>query len=76
MQPVHHTFEELFLQLGLGNSQDEIDQFIADHSPLPNHIPLTEAPFWTPAQAEFIRQAIEEDSDWSEVVDELNAALR
>ncbi len=76
MQPVHHTFEELFLQLGLGNSQDEIDQFIADHSPLPNNIPLTEAPFWKPDQAEFIRQAIEEDSDWSEVVDELNAALR
>ncbi len=76
MQHEPHTFEELFLQLGLGNTQAEIDQFIAEHNPLPNNIPLAEAPFWKPDQAEFLKEAIEEDSDWSVVVDELNAALR
>jgi hypothetical protein len=42
---------------------------------LANEVPLHEAPFWTPSQAEFLRDAVCEDSDWAEVVDELNAGL-
>ncbi|HFB65182.1 MAG TPA: DUF2789 domain-containing protein [Aeromonadales bacterium] len=76
MKAEYHSLNDLFLQLGLGNTDKDIDNFISSHSPLPESVALADAPFWTPAQAEFIREAIEEDSDWSEVVDELNAALR
>lgn len=76
MEHGFHPFHELFEQLGLPSDPDSIRQFIARHAPLPHDVPLPEAPFWTPAQAAFLREAIEADSDWAEVVDELNAALR
>ena len=37
---------------------------------------LHEAAFWTPAQADFLREEILEDADWAEAVDELNVRLR
>jgi uncharacterized NAD(P)/FAD-binding protein YdhS len=37
---------------------------------------LADAPFWSFAQAVFLREVREADSDWSEVVDALNVALR
>jgi hypothetical protein len=76
MEHNFHPFHELFEQLGLPSTPDAIREFIARHRPLPHDIPLHEAPFWTPAQAAFLREAIEADSDWAEVVDALNAALR
>ena len=39
-------------------------------------VQLAEAAFWTPAQAGFLREAILEDADWAEVIDELNNDLR
>ncbi|MCZ6828231.1 MAG: DUF2789 family protein [Gammaproteobacteria bacterium] len=39
-------------------------------------IPLDHAAFWNTGQAQFIREALEQDSDWSEVVDQLDALLR
>jgi len=74
MDTSKHTMPMLFLQLGLPAGPEEIQSFIERHKGLP--IPLAEADFWTPAQAEFLRVAIDEDSDWCEVVDELNALLR
>lgn len=71
-----HSFSELFKQLGLGSSHDEIESFLSEHAPLATEILLSEAPFWSPAQAAFLREARESDSDWSEVVDALNVALR
>ena len=38
--------------------------------------PPADAPFWTPAQADFLRQALAEDADWSEEVDELAVLLQ
>ncbi len=71
-----HTIETFFEQLGLASSEAEIDQFIASHSPLDSSIALDQAPFWNPAQAAFIRDALAQDSDWAEVADELSTRLR
>jgi Protein of unknown function (DUF2789) len=74
-KPMHHL-SDLFAQLGLPNDDQAIQHFIASHAPLPGDYRLPEAPFWTPAQAVFLREAILQDSDWVEMVDQLSVALR
>lgn len=76
MEHPFHSFSELFKQLGLGDSHEEIENFLSEHAPLPTEILLSDAPFWSSAQAALLREARESDSDWSEVVDALNVALR
>ena len=71
-----HTFSALFEQLGLPSDSRSIEEFIATHAPLEPSTRLAEAPFWTPAQSAFINEALHEDSDWAEIVDQLNASLR
>ena len=71
-----HDMNALFQQLGLASQSEAIEQFIESHKPLANHIPLPEASFWNAGQAEFLREVLEEDSDWTELVDELDARLR
>jgi Protein of unknown function (DUF2789) len=71
-----HHFSDLFAQLGLPNDEYAIQRFIASHAPLSPDFRLPEAPFWTPAQAAFLREAILQDSDWVEMVDQLSVALR
>lgn len=70
-----HTLPNLFLQLGLNNSEQAIADFVSTHR-LDGNGPLHDAGFWTPAQAAFIRECLEEDSDWAEVVDQLSVQLR
>jgi hypothetical protein len=74
-KPVHH-FTELFEQLGLPADEASIRDFIERHAPLPETLQLHEAPFWSESQAAFIFNALEEDADWAEVVDHLDASLR
>lgn len=76
MEKPVYRFRDLFAQLGLPNRDQDILQFIANHRPLDRGIDLPDAPFWSPAQASFLREALEQDSSWSELVDQLNAALR
>jgi len=76
VEPPFHPFHELFEQLGLGGSPEEIQSFLQSHSPLPLEVELPDALFWTPSQAGFLSEALTDDSDWSEVVDALNVALR
>ncbi|MFZ2293836.1 MAG: DUF2789 domain-containing protein [Polaromonas sp.] len=71
-----HRFSELFAQLGLPADAQSIGQFIATHAPLASDIDLPDAKFWTPAQAEFLKEEKLEDADWAELVDQLNLALR
>jgi len=71
-----HRFHDLFSQLGLPSDEAAIQQFIATHAPLAAEIALADAAFWTPAQAQFLREALAQDADWAELVDQLNAALR
>lgn len=65
----------LFAQLGLPAEDAAIDGFIALHSPLPEDVRLAEAPFWSPAQAGFLREGVLVDADWAEVIDRLNGEL-
>lgn len=76
MEPPVHHFTELFEQLGLPADDASIQAFIERHAPLPKEMPLHEAPFWSAAQAEFLHNALDEDADWAEVVDHLDASLR
>ncbi|WP_163575631.1 DUF2789 domain-containing protein [Halomonas faecis] len=71
-----HPFTELFQQLGLPADDTSIKAFIERHAPLPKEIPLHEAPFWNDAQSEFLHEALDDDADWAEVVDHLDASLR
>lgn len=65
----------LFKQLGLESDQESIDNFLVTHS-LADTVSLAEAPFWNNAQQAFIREAIAEDAQWSEVIDQLDTLLR
>ncbi|WP_326541371.1 DUF2789 domain-containing protein [Pseudorhodoferax sp.] len=70
-----HTMHDLFDQLGLPSDEAAIQQFVARHRPLPQDLPLADAPFWTPAQSQFLREQLQRDADWAEVVDQLNMSL-
>jgi hypothetical protein len=37
---------------------------------------LADAFFWSPSQAQFLRDDILDDADWAEVVDQLDVLLR
>ncbi|THF62551.1 DUF2789 domain-containing protein [Pseudothauera rhizosphaerae] len=76
METSNHAFSDLFAQLGLPGDAAAITRFITTHRPLPEDVELADAPFWTPAQAAFLREELGEDADWAELVDQLNAALR
>ena len=73
METPIHTINNLFAQLGLPSDTAAIDNFIAAHAPLASDIQLADAPFWSDAQATFLREEIREDADWAEVVDQLDA---
>ena len=73
-RPVH-SMSNLFAQLGQASDEKAIAQFIESRRPLANGMQLHEAPFWTPSQAGFLREVIQDDADWSEVADALNVGL-
>ncbi|KJY82283.1 hypothetical protein TW81_14380 [Vibrio galatheae] len=76
MELHQHNMADLFNQLGLGSSSQEIKQFVNSHRQQHSSEPLHHASFWNPSQAAFLKQAIEEDADWAELVDQLNIMLR
>lgn len=76
METQIHPLSSLFDQLGLESSKQEIQDFINQHCPISREIELHEASFWNASQAAFLKQAIDEDADWAEVVDQLNIMLR
>lgn len=65
----------LFAQLGLPADPASIDEFIARHRPLPNHMKVSEALFWSDAQGDLLKELLLEDAEWAPVVDELNVRL-
>lgn len=70
-----HSMGSLFGQLGLDSSEEGIERFIEQHRGLSNTQWLHEAPFWSQAQAQFLKDAIEEDAAWAEIIDQLNVRL-
>ena len=75
MDTAPHNLSTLFEQLGMPSDASAIENFIAQHRPLPDDVGISEAPFWNANQAEFIRRAWEEDADWADTIDELNVRL-
>lgn len=71
-----HNMTSLFKQLGLNGDTQAIDRFVSAHSPLERQINITDAPFWTATQAEFLKESMAEDADWTEVIEVLDARLR
>ena len=75
MDTTKHDISTLFSQLGLPNSEGEIDAFIASHE-IADTTLLQDAPFWDEGQRHFIAESLAEDGAWSEVIDELDVRLR
>ena len=71
-----HNMSDLFAQLGLPDGDQDIDKFIHLHRPLADSLSLEKAVFWNIGQSQFIHEALFDDSDWSELVDQLNSRLR
>ncbi|MBL4835605.1 MAG: DUF2789 domain-containing protein [Pseudomonas sp.] len=75
MDTQHKNMQTLFEQLGLDGDEASIEAFIAEHYPMPDDVKLSEAPFWSPGQAAFLKEEIVEDAEWAPIVDELNVRL-
>ncbi|TMO87805.1 DUF2789 domain-containing protein [Pseudoalteromonas spongiae] len=75
MESGSHTMNDLFSQLGLDSTDEAIEQFIATHK-ISLSLILADAPFWSQSQASFIKESIEQDADWCEIIDQLNSLLR
>lgn len=76
METPIHSLSTLFDQLGLDSTDQAIEGFINRNKPLPGHVELYEAGFWNASQASFLKQAKDDDADWAEIVDQLDAMLR
>ncbi|MDH4561716.1 DUF2789 domain-containing protein [Pseudomonas sp. BN411] len=74
MDTSHHSLSALFDQLGLPSDKSGIERFVANHR-LAVGQPLPDAPFWNKSQSAFLRDALVEDSDWTEEADELAVLL-
>lgn len=75
MESPIHGLGDLFRQLGLPDDPASIESFIATHRPLAAGVALADAPFWSPSQAQFLREEISDDADWAELVDSLASLL-
>ncbi|WP_206485418.1 DUF2789 domain-containing protein [Thalassotalea sp. G2M2-11] len=71
-----HTLACLFSQIGLDSEAQAIKTFIRKHRGIPADVSLANANFWNESQSAFITEALQDDSDWAEVVDTLDALLR
>ncbi|WP_024873508.1 DUF2789 family protein [Tolumonas lignilytica] len=69
-----HDLAALFSQLGLANDESSIHCFIQSHE-LKGDETLPDAPFWTAAQAEMLKQAFIDDAEWAEAADTLASLL-
>ena len=74
MDTSEHNLSGLFKQLGLANVKAEIEAFLREHR-LAEGQALPKAPFWNKAQAQFLSEALADDSDWAELADELAVLL-
>lgn len=70
-----HTLNKLFAQLGLPATDEDIDRFLLQHK-IEHDCPLVAAEFWTVGQVAFLQEALQNDSDWVVLVDQLDTRLR
>jgi len=76
MEQSIHRFSDLFAQLGLPSDPKSIAHFLDAQRPLPDAIDLSDASFWNAGQSAFLKEALAQNSDWAELVDQLSLALR
>ncbi len=76
MDKAFESLKDLFKQLGLPDSCQDIELFIQCHSPLDESTLLEDAAWWLPDQRDFLRDELFKDADWAEVIDLLNSQLR
>lgn len=74
MDTSRHDLNGLLSQLGLASDVAGLDAFLLAHR-LESGMKLVDAPFWRQAQAQFLREALEDDSDWAEAADGLAMLL-
>lgn len=75
MDTSKHNLYTLFEQLGLPSDEASIERF-ARHYRLSEGQDLYQAEFWTPAQASFLKDAYQQDAEWSAALDQLNGLIR
>ena len=75
MEPLVHDLPALFAQLGLANDELSQHRFIHEHQ-LDSETLLPEASFWSASQASFLRDALWDDSNWCDAIDQLDVMLR
>ena len=76
MESPRHTINSLFEQLGLSASDEAIAAFIAAEDNIPAPVPLYDGAMWNASQSALLREAVADDADWAEVVDQLDVLLR
>ncbi|MFT5235823.1 MAG: hypothetical protein ACI8SK_000040 [Shewanella sp.] len=75
MDTTPQDLSHLFEQLGMDNSEESIDTFIASKQ-IPANVLICQAEFWNESQKSFLRESIEEDAQWSELIDQLDTQIR
>lgn len=70
-----HTMSDLFLQLGLAADAPSIAAFIEDHAGVCQTCTLPYAAIWTDSQRAFLKEAINDDSDWAIPAEQLTSLL-
>jgi len=76
MESPRHTINSLFEQLGLDACDEAIAAFITAQETIPAPVPLYDGAMWNASQSAFLREAVADDADWAEVVDQLDVLLR
>ena len=71
---IDYSMNALFAQLGLDNSDEAIDKFVADNQ-LAKDQELKKADIWTDSQRMFLEEEWKKDAAWVEVIDDLNVRL-
>ena len=74
MNSANPRMTNLFLQLGLPADERSIAEFIQAHQ-LPIDVRMTEAPFWSEGQRQFLLEQWNADAPWALIVDQLNESL-
>ena len=70
-----YTLSDLFKQLGLPADPKSIADFIARHAGACQTCTLPYAAIWTDSQRAFLKEAINEDSDWAIPAERLTGLL-
>ncbi|MDO3386245.1 DUF2789 family protein [Gilvimarinus sp. SDUM040013] len=76
MEAPVRSMSALFDQLGLPSNEPDIDAYIQKHRPLSASTPLAQCALWNEGQRHFLEEALQNDADRTEFVDELDTRLR